>query len=145
MRKFVLSVMVLSLLALLGGASLFAKSAAQDASPAQAPANTAKASKTSHHHAKKAGAENLTAKYAAGVQSLSGTISMVEAQQKVVVVTDSNGTPFNIMVGKGTKIEVSGKKGTLDDLSSQTSQQVSVKYRDRLDKGLTAVSIEVGG
>ncbi|MGH9352119.1 MAG: hypothetical protein ACRD2G_08175 [Terriglobia bacterium] len=142
MRKIVLSVMVLSLLALLGGASLFAKSAAQDTSPAQTPA---KASKTSHHHARKAGAENLTAKYAAGVQSLSGTVSMVEAQQKVVVVTDSNGTPFNFMVGKGTKIEVSGKKGTLDDLSSQTSQQVSVKYRDRLDKGLTAVSIEVGG
>ncbi len=144
MRKFVLSVMVLSLLALLGGASLFAKSAAQDTSPAQAPANTSKPSKTSHH-ARKAGAENLTAKYAAGIQSLSGTISMVEAQQKVVVVNDSNGTPFNFMVGKGTKIEVNGKKGTLDDLGGQSNQQVSVKYRDRLDKGLTATSIEVGG
>lgn len=143
MRKFVLSVMVLSLLALLGGASLFAKSAAQDTSPAQ-ESSTAKPSKTSHH-ARKAGTENLTAKYAAGVQSLSGTVAMVEAQQKVVVVTDSNGTPFNFMVGKGTKIEVNGKKGTLDDLGGQSNQQVSVKYRDRLDKGLTAVSIEVGG
>ncbi|HEV2418830.1 MAG TPA: hypothetical protein VGX94_13605 [Terriglobia bacterium] len=138
MRKFVLSVMVLSLLALLGGASLFAEPAAQ------APAATSQPAKHSHH-AKKAGTENLTAKYAAGVQSLSGTLSIVDAQQKSVVVTDSNGTPFNITVGKGTKIEVSGKKGTLDDLSGQTNQQVSVKYRDRLDKGLSAVSIEVGG
>ncbi|MGH9342489.1 MAG: hypothetical protein ACRD19_01805 [Terriglobia bacterium] len=144
MRKFVLSVMVLSLLALLSGASLFAESAAQDASTAQAPATTSQPAKHSHP-LRKTGTENLTAKYAAGVQSLSGTLSMVEAQQKVVVVTDSNGTPFNITVGKGTKIEVSGKKGTLDDLSGQTNQQVSVKYRDHLDKGLTAVSIEVGG
>lgn len=138
MRKFVLSVMVLSLLALLGGASLFAEPAAQ------APAATSQPAKHAHH-AKKAGTENLTAKYAAGVQSLSGTLSIVDAQQKSVVVTDSNGTPFNITVGKGTKIEVSGKKGTLDDLSGQTNQQVSVKYRDHLDKGLSAVSIEVGG
>lgn len=141
MRKFFLSVMVLSLLALLGGASLFAEPAAQDA---QAPAATSQPAKHSHH-AKKAGTENLTAKYAAGVQSLSGTLSIVDAQQKSVIVTDSNGTPFNITVGKGTKIEVSGKKGTLDDLSGQTNQQVSVKYRDHLDKGLAAVSIEVGG
>lgn len=133
--------MVLSLLALFGGASLFAKSAAQDASTSQAPA--AQPAKHSHH-AKKAGAENLTAKYAAGVQSVSGTLSMVDATQKVIVVTDSDGTPFNFTVGKGAKIEVSGKKGTLDDLSGQTNQQVSVKYRDHLDKGLTAVSVSVG-
>lgn len=131
--------MVLSLLALFGGASLFAKSAAQDASqaPAAQPAKHA-------HHAKKAGGENLTAKYAAGVQSVSGTLSIVDATQKVIVVTDSDGTPFNFTVGKGAKIEVSGKKGTLDDLSGQTNQQVSVKYRDHLDKGLTAVSVSVG-
>lgn len=141
MKKLVLSLMALSLLALFGGAAAFAQSAAtaQDQTPAAQPA------KHAHHHAKKAGSENLTAKYAGGVQTLAGTLSMVDAQAKTLIVTDSNGTPFNITIGKGAKIEVSGKKGTLDDLSSQTNQQVSVKYRDRLDKGLSAVSIEVGG
>jgi hypothetical protein len=142
MKKLVLSAMVLSLLVFLGGASLFGRSTAQDSSPGQA--STSKPAKATHH-AKKAAGENLTAKYAAGLQTLSGTISMVEAQQKVVVVTDSSGTPFNIRVTKGTKIEVGGKKSSLDDLSGQTSQQVSVKYRDHLNEGLVAQSIIVGG
>lgn len=70
---------------------------------------------------------------------------MVDAGQKVVVVTDSNGTPFDFKVTRRTKIQVNGKKGTLDDLSGQTNQQASVKFRDNLDHGLVAQSIEIGG
>ena len=145
MRKMILSVTVLSLLVFLGGASLFGKPAAQDSSAAQESTNASKPAHHAAHHAKKAVGENLTAKYAAGVQTLSGTVSMVDAQQKVVVVTNSDGTPFNFRVNKGTKIMVDGKKGSLDDLSGQTSKQVSVKFRDRLNTGLLAQSIEVGG
>lgn len=147
MKKIVLSVTVLSLLVFLGGASLFGKPNAQDSSSAQTSKSAAKpAVKATHptaHHAKRAG-PNYTAKYAAGTQSLSGTLSMVDSQQRVIVVTNSEGTPFNFRVMRGTRIMVGGKKGTLDDLSGQKSQQVSVKYRDHMNAGLVAQVIDAG-
>ncbi|MGH9451900.1 MAG: hypothetical protein ACRD11_15425 [Terriglobia bacterium] len=151
MKKFLLSIMALSLFAFLGGASVLAKPALQDTSTPQTPSTTtAPAAKNHvhhamHHHMKKAAGTNYTAKYAAGVQELSGTLESVEAGQKVLVITDSNGTPFNIKVNRATKIEMNGKKSTLDELSGSTSQQVTVKYRDRLNAGLVAASVSVGG
>lgn len=142
MKKMALSLMVLSLLVVLGGVSIYAQEAGSSSSSA-AQNEAPKAKKATHHH--HAATQNLTAKYAKGLQDISGTLSMVDAGQKVVVVTDSNGTPFNFKVTRGTKIQVNGKKGTLDDLSGQTNQQVSVKFRDRLDHGLVAQSIELGG
>ncbi len=114
---------------------------------AQEPGTTTNAAKPAHHHAHhaKAAETNYTAKYAAGVQTVSGTLSMVDSGTKVLVVTDSDGTPFNIKITKGTRIRVNGKKGSLDDLSGQTNQQVSVKYHDRLNNGLVAQSVELGG
>lgn len=146
MKKIILSLTVLSLLMVLGGFSVYAQDASQAGSSSSSTASQTeapKAKKATHHH--HAATENLTAKYAKGVQDVSGTLSMVDSGQKVVVVTDSNGVPFNFKVTRGTKIQVNGKKGTLDDLSGQTNQQVSVKFRDHLDHGLVAQSIEIGG
>lgn len=147
MRRLLLSVTVITLFAFLGGAAGLA--APQEASTPQEPATSAKASTAKpHHHAHhraKAAGVNYTAKYASGIQSLSGTLTAVDAGQKILVVTDSDGTPFNFKVGRGTKIEVNGQKGTLDSLSAQTNQQVSVKFRDRLNAGLVAQSVDIGG
>lgn len=149
MKKFLLSMTVLSLIAFLGGASALAKSALQDTSTPQASSSTTAPATEHHahaktHHMKKAAGTNYTAKYAAGVQDLSGTLASVDAGQKVLVVTDSNGTPFDIKVTRATKIQMNGKKGTLDELSGSANQQVSVKYRDHLNAGLVAQSIDVG-
>ncbi|MDE3180859.1 MAG: hypothetical protein KGM47_14530 [Acidobacteriota bacterium] len=143
MKKLLLSLTILSLLLFLGGISVFAQPALQAGAAPQSTPSAAPAAKHHAHAAHKAAGVNYTAKYASGVQSLSGTISMVDAGQKVVVVADSDGTPFNFQVNKATKIEVGGKKGTLDELSDQTSKQVAVKYRDRLNAGLVASSIDV--
>ncbi|SRR5579875_2069593 len=142
MKKTVLSLMVLSLLVLLVGVSVYARQASQTESSSSSASSTEtpKAKKSAHHHA---ATENLTAKYARGAQSVSGSLSMVDADKKVVVVTDSNGVPFDFKVTKGTHIEVNGKKSTLSDLAQQTNKQASVKYRDGLERGLLAQSIQV--
>lgn len=141
MKKTVLTLAILSLLVMWGGVSVFAGQDTQGSSASQtAPATPAK--KATHHHAH-AAATNLTAKYASGVQELSGSISMVDTGQKVLVVTNSDGTPFNFKMMHGTRIEVNGKKGTLDALSDQTGKQASIKYRDGLNRGLLAESVQV--
>lgn len=129
--------MVLSLLVLLVGVSVYAKQTSS--SESSSTTETHKAKKSAHH----AATENLTAKYARGAQSVSGSISMVDADKKLVVITDSNGVPFDFKVTKGTRIEVNGKKSTLSDLAQQTNKQASVKYRDGLEHGLLAQSIQV--
>lgn len=163
MKKLLFSLAIVSLSVFVGGALAFGQPGLQDSSAPQAAATaTKKAAESTVHHvhhvvhhvhvihhgakagsAAKAGSVNYTAKYAAGTQELSGTLSMVDAGQKVLVVTNSDGTPFNIKVTRATRIEVGGKKGTLDALSDQTNKQVDVKYRDRLNAGLEASSITV--
>ncbi len=144
MKKTVLMLTILSLLVMWGGVAVFARQAAQSesSSGSQTTPATHHAMRAAHHHARAAG-ENLTAKYAKGVQEFSGSISMVDASQKVVVATNSDGTPFDFAVTHGTRIEVNGKRANLDALSDQTSKQVSVKYRDALNHGLLAESIQV--
>lgn len=156
MKKLLFLFVILSLSVFVGGA-LASGQPAQESSASQAATATQKATETTvhhvhhvvhhvhvvHHAAPKAGGVNYTAKYAAGVQELSGTLSMVDSGQKVLVVTNSDGTPFNFKVDRATRIEVGGKKGTIDALSDQTSKQVDVKYRDRLNGGLVASSITV--
>ncbi|MGH9470727.1 MAG: hypothetical protein ACRD1N_10360 [Terriglobia bacterium] len=144
MKKAILTLTVLSVLAVWGGVSVFAGQNG-NAAPAQETPATAAKKTTHHHHAHHAASPNLTAKYAKGTQELSGNISIVDAGQKVVVVTDSNGVPFDLKVTRGTRIEVNGQKSTLDALSNQTDKQATVKYRDGLDRGLIAESIQVSG
>lgn len=90
------------------------------------------------HHA----VVNPNAQYEAVVHSLSGTLARVDSTRHLVVVTDSDGVPFDFVVTRGTRIEVNGKKGTLDALSGESKQQVTVKFRDMLQRGLMAESVE---
>lgn len=151
MKKLFLSVVIVSLSVFVGGALAFGQSAGQSSTP-QAATST-----TEHHvhhvvhhhvhhvvhHAAAASGVNYTAKYAHGIQTLSGTLTMADTGQKILVVKDSDGTPFNFNVTNRTRIDVGGQKSSLDSLSDQTNKQVEVKYRDALNRGLIATSVNV--
>ncbi len=142
MRRIVLTLMVLSLLAFLGGASIFGHQATGGTGQQAAPPNTTH--HAVHHHAHHAAA-NPEARYQAGIHTLSGTITTVDSNSRLVIVTDSNGTPFDFVVSHLTRIDVNGKRGSLSGLVDQANQQVTVKYRDGLRRGLMARSIQLGG
>lgn len=150
MRKGVLTLMALSLLVFLGSPAVFGQAAAQQpATPAQQSpppaANTHHAMHHAAHHAAHHHAANPEAKYQAGVHTASGTLTTVDTNGKLLVVTGSDGTPFDFVVTRRTHISVNGQKGNLDALGSQANQQVTVKFRDHLRSGLVAQSVQVGG
>jgi len=108
---------------------------AQDQPAAQSQESSAPATTTAKKHAK-AGAS-----YAVKPETLSGTISSVDADKHLVVVSSSDGIPYDFMVGKGTKITAGGSKAKLSDL--QNGKQVSVSFVAEKKKGNLARSIEV--
>ena len=86
-----------------------------------APAKEASAEK------KEAAAEKPKAEFAKA-ETISGTLQMVVADKKILVLTDSSGTPFNFKVTGATRIKVAGKKAKLDELASQTNKAASIKF-----------------
>jgi hypothetical protein len=104
----------------------------QSAAPAAAPdqsapaADSAKPAKTHHMAAAKA-------------ESVSGTVSSVDADKHMLVVSGSDGVPYNFTVNKGTKITSGGTKAKLSDLQGK---QVSVSFMDMKKKGDWAKSVE---
>jgi hypothetical protein len=139
-RKGFLALLGLALVSFLGCAGLLAQGTPQTAAPAQTPA-THHVHHAMHHHAH----ANPMAKYQVGIHNLSGTLTTVDSSHHLVVVKDSDGVPFDFMVTRGTRIEVNGKRDTLDSLSDSTNQQVTVRFRDELQRGLRAVNVTVGG
>ena len=90
---------------------------AQEAAPAkEAPAEK-----------KEAAAEKPKAEFAKA-ETISGTLQMVVADKKILVLADSSGTPFNFKVTGATRIKVAGKKAKLDELASQTNKAASIKF-----------------
>ena len=124
MKKMVVSVLTLALFVLLGAMSL----AAQEAEKAdEAPAKAANAGKKTPW---------------SKPETLSGTISSVKSDEKLVIVTSSTGVPYDFKVTGATKIKVGDQKGKLEDLSGATNKQVSVAYLPTRT-GNVARSIEV--
>jgi hypothetical protein len=108
---------------------------AQDQPAAQSQESSAPAATSTKKHAK-AGAS-----YAAKPETLSGTISSVDADKNLVVVSSSDGIPYDFTVSKGTKITAGGSKAKLGDL--QSGKQVSVSFVAEKKRGNVARSIEV--
>lgn len=79
---------------------------------------------------------------ASKAETLTGTLTIVQADKKLIVVNDSSGVPFNFKV-TGTRITVNGQKAKLEDLSSQTNKQATVKYVP-MRSGNVAKSIDIG-
>jgi len=96
---------------------VLASTLAQEAAPAkEAPAEK-----------KEAAAEKPKAEFAKA-ETISGTLQMVVADKKILVLADSSGTPFNFKVTGATRIKVAGKKAKLDELASQTNKAASIKF-----------------
>ena len=92
---------------------------------------------------KKAAAAEMPKAELGKAETISGTLQMVAADKKIMVLTDSAGAPFNFKVTSTTRIKVAGKKAKLDELASQTNKSASVKFLPTRS-GNVAQSIEIG-
>ncbi len=76
-------------------------------------------------------------------ETISGTITTVAADQKVMVVTNASGIPFNFKITGATRIKIGGQKAKLADLAGQTGKSASVKFLPQKKAGNLAQTIEV--
>jgi hypothetical protein len=94
-------------------------------------------------------AQSATAKAVSGkailapAETLSGTIWMVDATNRIVVVRDANGIPFDFEVVPSTHIKSSTGRLTLRGLSSLTNSAVTVRFLPER-RGDVAESIMIG-
>ncbi len=131
MKNQLMSFLTVLMLACLGAGPMFAQDTQQPAE--STPAEKAAPAKPARHaHAE-----------AVAPETLSGTLSMVDADKKLIVVTGSNGVPYDFNVTGATKITVGGNKAKLADLSSDTNKQVSVTFLALKKRGNIAKSVEV--
>lgn len=114
MKKTLFTLLVVLVLAFFG-ATL---AVAQEAAPAQKAAPAVKA------------------------ETISGTISMVVAEKKLVVLTGSGGVSYNFKVTGATRIKVAGNKAKFAELAVQINKSATVKFLP-LRSGNVAQSIEV--
>jgi len=75
-------------------------------------------------------------------QTLSGTLSSVSADQKLLVVMGTGGVTYNFKVGGATRVKVGGQKAKVADLGAQSGKSVTIKFLP-LRTGNSAQSIEV--
>lgn len=116
MRKALLSILAVIVLAVFAAAVVVAQEAAQKPEAA-APAVKA--------------------------ETVSGTLAMVVTDKKLVVLTGTGGVPYNFKVTGSTRIKVDGKKAKLDELAGLGKRAVTVKFLP-VRAGNIAQSIEVG-
>ena len=76
--------------------------------------------------------------------TLSGKISMVDPDRKLVVVETPDGIPFDLVLTTRTRIKSGDRAITLKDLTGDTNKTVSVKFIPER-RGDVARSIEIGG
>jgi threonine dehydrogenase-like Zn-dependent dehydrogenase len=117
MRKALLSTLAVMVFTMFGAAGVVAQEAAAEKPEAAKPAVKA--------------------------ETISGTLSMVVTDKKLVVLTGTGGVPYNFKVTGSTRIKVGGKKVKLDELAGQTNKLATVKFLS-LPSGNIAQSIEVG-
>jgi hypothetical protein len=61
-------------------------------------------------------------------ETLTGTISMVDPNQHILVVQDHDGVPFDMVIGRSTRIESGNQQLTLSALSSDVNQPATVRF-----------------
>jgi hypothetical protein len=76
-------------------------------------------------------------------QTLSGKIAKVDSGKNVVIVKDSSGTPFDLVVTPSTRIKSGTERLKLSDLSAKMNDKVSVRYTPER-KGDIAKLIDIG-
>ncbi len=138
-KKFIPHVLILVTFLFLGAAPGFAQPAQ---APAPAPAQKAVSKARAAH---KAPARVVgEGKVLGPKETLSGTLSIADTTQNLVIVTGANGIPYSFRVTRATKISVGGQKATIDELANQVNQQITVEFVPR-SGGNFASSVSVGG
>ncbi len=61
-------------------------------------------------------------------ETLSGKITMVDPARSLVIVQDSNGVPFDIMVNRSTRIQSANGSLNLDTLNSDVNHNASITF-----------------
>ncbi len=90
-------------------------------------------------------AEKAASPEALGPQdTISGTISLVVPDKKLLVVTTAKGAPLNFVVGPGTRIKAGEQRLKLTDLTGRVNQKVSVTFVPTR-RGNLARTVEVSG
>lgn len=77
-------------------------------------------------------------------ESLTGTIMSVDPQNRMMVIKDSSGVPFDIMVNHGTLIKAGNREVKLGDLSSDVNKQAAIRFVPER-KGDVAETIHTNG
>ncbi|HXG32464.1 MAG TPA: hypothetical protein VNJ11_03810 [Bryobacteraceae bacterium] len=77
-------------------------------------------------------------------ETVSGTISMVFPDKKLLVVTTAKGVPLNFVVGPATRIRSGEQRLKLNDLTGRVNQKVSVTFIPTR-RGNLARTVEVSG
>ncbi|MGO9257206.1 MAG: hypothetical protein ACLQU1_13010 [Bryobacteraceae bacterium] len=77
-------------------------------------------------------------------ETLSGKISMVDPDRKMVVVETPDGIPFDMVLTARTRIKSGDRAITLKELTGDMNKAVSVKFTPER-RGDVARSIEIGG
>jgi len=75
---------------------------------------------------------------------ISGKVTMVDPQQKLVVIEDSDGVPFDMVVTRKTHIESGSEAVSLRDLNQYQNKNVSIRFVPER-RGDVAESIRIGG
>jgi hypothetical protein len=61
-------------------------------------------------------------------ETLSGKITMVDPARKLVVVQDSSGVPFDMVVSRSTRIKSASGTVKLSDLNSDLNRNASIRF-----------------
>ena len=77
-------------------------------------------------------------------ETLSGKIAAVDANRKLLVVKDSNGVPFDMVVTPTTRIRSGDRALTLKDLAQDHDRSISVQFVPER-RGDVAESIRING
>ncbi len=85
-----------------------------------------------------------TARTAWQPETLNGKIVSVDPAQKLVIVKDAAGVPFDMRVTASTRILADGQKLKLDGLKADAGKSVSVRFTPERS-GDIAQSIQIAG
>lgn len=78
----------------------------------------------------------------ASAEDLSGTISMVDPNEKELTLVGSNGVPYDFQLTKKTMVELSNSKIGMNELASESNKQATIHFVPRSDGNL-AKSIQI--
>lgn len=78
----------------------------------------------------------------ASAEDLSGTITLVDPNDKEITLVGSNGVPYDFELTKKTQVELANQKIRMNELSSESHKQATIHFVPKSDGNL-AESIQI--